>query len=73
MIDQGFADDYQLEQVPCRHKTVQVADSRSIPISHETLGFSVRLGNVKVTLGGIMSNLSHNVIAGMDWLQHNRP
>ncbi|KAJ9086990.1 hypothetical protein DSO57_1037700 [Entomophthora muscae] len=43
-------------------------------ITHETVPFSVRMGKVQVKLSGpIMAGLSHNVIAGLDWLCHNRP
>ena len=67
MVNKEFADKYQLDQVVCKHKSVRVADSRSVPISHEAVSFSVKMGNIQISLGGpIMKNLSHDVIAGMD-------
>ncbi|KAJ9065700.1 hypothetical protein DSO57_1016931 [Entomophthora muscae] len=74
MVDQGFADLQQLDQVPSRFKAVQVADSRRVAITHEMVPFSVRMGNVQVKLSRpIMAGLSHNIIADINWLQHNCP
>ncbi|KAJ9089307.1 hypothetical protein DSO57_1014261 [Entomophthora muscae] len=65
MVDQAFGVSQQLDQVPIRFKAVQVADS---------LPFFVRMGNIQVKLSGpIMVGLSHNIIAGLDWLCHNCP
>ncbi|KAJ9082105.1 hypothetical protein DSO57_1007439 [Entomophthora muscae] len=61
MVDQMFADSQQLDHVPSRFKAVQVADSRRVEITHETVPFSVRMGNIQVKLSGpIMAGLSHN-------------
>ncbi|KAJ9054696.1 hypothetical protein DSO57_1011486 [Entomophthora muscae] len=74
MVDQAFADLQQLDRVPSRFKAVQVADSHRVTITHKTVTFSVRMGNVQVKLSGpIMAGLSHNVIAGLDWPPHNCP
>ncbi|KAJ9057037.1 hypothetical protein DSO57_1026261 [Entomophthora muscae] len=73
-VDLTFADAQQLDQVPRRFKAVQVADSQRMAITHETVPFSVRMGNIQVKLSGpIMAGLRHNVIAGLDWLCYNQP
>ncbi|KAJ9059572.1 hypothetical protein DSO57_1001112 [Entomophthora muscae] len=74
MVDQVFADSQQLDRVPSIFKAVRVADSRRIAITHKMVPFSVRMGNIQVKLSRpIIAGLSHNVIAGLNWLQHNRP
>ncbi|KAJ9080480.1 hypothetical protein DSO57_1024516 [Entomophthora muscae] len=74
MVDQAFADSQQLDQVLIRFKAIQVADSCRVAITQETVPFSVRMGNIQVKLSGpIMAGLSHNIITGINWLQHNHP
>ncbi|KAJ9081230.1 hypothetical protein DSO57_1016912 [Entomophthora muscae] len=74
MVGQVFAEYQKLDQVPSRFKAVQVADSCRVAITHETVPFFVRMGNIQVKFfGPIMVGLSHDVIAGLDWLCHNFP
>lgn len=45
-------------------------DKRIIHIKVEARPFYVKLGDIQTSLAGpVLSNITHNVIAGMDWLQ----
>ncbi|KAJ9069498.1 hypothetical protein DSO57_1017975 [Entomophthora muscae] len=74
MVNQELSDSQQLDLVPSQFKALQVANSRRVAITYETVPFSVIMGNIQVKLSGpIMAGLIQNVIAGLNWLWHNCP
>lgn len=73
MISQRFNNKYQLNCTASKVLFVQLANSRVLPITHESTNFSVRLRELHAIFSGsIMSGINHNIISRIDWMRHSQ-
>ena len=73
-VDLDFFNCFELLTQGSLISNVILADQTLVPITRESLPFSIRLGNISTTISGpVCPRLSHQVIAGLDWLRHIKP
>lgn len=74
VISKKFAEAHALRLNSPNNKYVRVANGARVPVLGEALPFSVRMVDINSTFRGlVIDNLSHDIIAGVDWLRTNRP
>lgn len=72
-ISAHFKRNHKLRLVNSEIKNIQLADSRRVPVQQFASLMQIKQGIISFTVAGpLMKDLSHNVMAGFNWLHHNK-